>query len=230
MNVPDAPYVLELPNVLHLASDVTAVAHAGVSALRLAGRAAPVRGGLRDADRRPPGRRSPNWSTWTAAATPARSAGWTPPATASSRSRCAAARSTPTDPRRITIYAGCGIVGRVGPGRGVRRDRGEADSDAGGPRLAGRGEPLRAAPPQPGSVGLQQAADVVGAERRRQGRPSPTTWSNRSRLRSCSATTFSSMVSAADEPVDVDGLVLADAVGAVDGLESRRPGSTTGRG
>ena len=36
MNVPDAPYVLELPNVLHLASDVTAVAHGGVSALRLA--------------------------------------------------------------------------------------------------------------------------------------------------------------------------------------------------
>jgi menaquinone-specific isochorismate synthase len=37
MNVPDAPYVLELPNVLHLASDVTAVAHPDVSALRLAG-------------------------------------------------------------------------------------------------------------------------------------------------------------------------------------------------
>lgn len=37
MNVPDAPYVLELPNVLHLASDVTAVAHPEVTALRLAG-------------------------------------------------------------------------------------------------------------------------------------------------------------------------------------------------
>lgn len=36
MNVPDAPYVLELPNVLHLASDVTAVAHGDASALRLA--------------------------------------------------------------------------------------------------------------------------------------------------------------------------------------------------
>lgn len=36
MNVPDAPYVLELPNVLHLASDVTAVAHRDVTALRLA--------------------------------------------------------------------------------------------------------------------------------------------------------------------------------------------------
>jgi menaquinone-specific isochorismate synthase len=37
MNVPDAPYVLELPNVLHLASDVTAVANPGTTALRLAG-------------------------------------------------------------------------------------------------------------------------------------------------------------------------------------------------
>lgn len=36
MNVPVAPYVLELPNVLHLASDVTAVARPGVTALRLA--------------------------------------------------------------------------------------------------------------------------------------------------------------------------------------------------
>ena len=36
MNVPDAPYVLELPNVLHLASDVTAVAHGDATALRLA--------------------------------------------------------------------------------------------------------------------------------------------------------------------------------------------------
>ncbi len=36
MHVPEAPYVLELPNVLHLATDVTAVADPGVSALRLA--------------------------------------------------------------------------------------------------------------------------------------------------------------------------------------------------
>nr|WP_231747533.1 isochorismate synthase [Auraticoccus cholistanensis] len=35
MNVPDAPYVLELPNVLHLATDVTAVAAAGTSVLEL---------------------------------------------------------------------------------------------------------------------------------------------------------------------------------------------------
>ena len=36
MNVPDAPYVLELPNVLHLATDVTAVAAPEASSLRLA--------------------------------------------------------------------------------------------------------------------------------------------------------------------------------------------------
>jgi menaquinone-specific isochorismate synthase len=36
MNVPDAPYVLELPNVLHLATDVTAAAVTGASSLALA--------------------------------------------------------------------------------------------------------------------------------------------------------------------------------------------------
>jgi len=42
MNVPDAPYVLELPNVLHLASDITGVSAPGVSALRLAGELHPT--------------------------------------------------------------------------------------------------------------------------------------------------------------------------------------------
>ena len=36
MHVPDSPYVLELPNVLHLATDVTAVAKPGTSSLALA--------------------------------------------------------------------------------------------------------------------------------------------------------------------------------------------------
>lgn len=36
MHVPEAPYVLELPNVLHLATDVTAVARPGSTALGLA--------------------------------------------------------------------------------------------------------------------------------------------------------------------------------------------------
>lgn len=35
MNVPDAPYVLELPNVLHLATDVTAVPRPGTTVLEL---------------------------------------------------------------------------------------------------------------------------------------------------------------------------------------------------
>lgn len=36
MNVPDAPYVLELPNVLHLATDITGVASGSASSLTLA--------------------------------------------------------------------------------------------------------------------------------------------------------------------------------------------------
>ncbi|MCW2809681.1 MAG: menF [Friedmanniella sp.] len=36
LHVPDAPYVLELPNLLHLATDVTAVADRGASSLALA--------------------------------------------------------------------------------------------------------------------------------------------------------------------------------------------------
>jgi menaquinone-specific isochorismate synthase len=36
MNVPEAPYVLELPNVLHLATDVTGVVEGGASSLALA--------------------------------------------------------------------------------------------------------------------------------------------------------------------------------------------------
>jgi menaquinone-specific isochorismate synthase len=36
MNVPDAPYVLQLPNVLHLATDITAVADKRVASLALA--------------------------------------------------------------------------------------------------------------------------------------------------------------------------------------------------
>ena len=36
MNVPDAPYVLQLPNVLHLATDITGVADKGLASLALA--------------------------------------------------------------------------------------------------------------------------------------------------------------------------------------------------
>ena len=49
MNVPDAPYVLELPNVLHLATDVTGVVGRGRDLARPGGRPAPQCGGLRHA-------------------------------------------------------------------------------------------------------------------------------------------------------------------------------------
>jgi menaquinone-specific isochorismate synthase len=42
MNVPDAPYVLQLPNVFHLASDVTGVCRPGVWALDLVARLHPT--------------------------------------------------------------------------------------------------------------------------------------------------------------------------------------------
>ncbi|WP_028709106.1 isochorismate synthase [Propionicicella superfundia] len=41
MNVPDAPYVLQLPNVFHLASDVTGVCRPGITALGLVARLHP---------------------------------------------------------------------------------------------------------------------------------------------------------------------------------------------
>ena len=53
MNVPEAPFVLHLPNVMHLATDVAGVVHdaATVSSLELAAVAAPVRRGRRHAHR-----------------------------------------------------------------------------------------------------------------------------------------------------------------------------------
>lgn len=114
MNVPDAPYVLELPNVLHLASDVTAVAHPGVSALQLAARLHPsaaVCGTPTPAARQliaevesldrgrysgPVGWMDVNGDGEFAIAL---RVGWIDPA----------------DRSRITIYAGCGIVAESDP-------------------------------------------------------------------------------------------------------------------
>lgn len=42
MNVPDAPYVLQLPNVFHLASDITGVCHPHATALTIAGQLHPT--------------------------------------------------------------------------------------------------------------------------------------------------------------------------------------------
>ncbi len=114
MNVPVAPYVLELPNVLHLASDVTAVARPGVTALRLAAELHPsaavcgtpteaarsMIAALEGMDR---GRYSGP-------------VGWVD--AAGDGEFAIALRSGwlhPNDPRRISIYAGCGIVAESEP-------------------------------------------------------------------------------------------------------------------
>jgi len=114
MNVPDAPYVLELPNVLHLASDVTAVAHPDVSALRLAGELHPsaavcgtptevARKVIAELEHLDRGRYSGP-------------VGWLD---ANGDGEFAIALRCglldPSDPRRITIYAGCGIVSESDP-------------------------------------------------------------------------------------------------------------------
>ena len=114
MNVPDAPYVLELPNVLHLASDVTAVTHEGVSALRLAGELHPsaavcgtptdhareVIAELENLDR---GRYSGP-------------VGWLDAAGDGEFAiALRSGRLDPLDSRRITVYAGCGIVAESEP-------------------------------------------------------------------------------------------------------------------
>ena len=114
MNVPDAPYVLELPNVLHLASDVTAVAHGDATALRLAGELHPsaavcgtptsvARETIAELERLDRGRYSGP-------------VGWIDSAGDGEFAialRCGLIDAL--DPRRITIYAGCGIVAESDP-------------------------------------------------------------------------------------------------------------------
>lgn len=114
MNVPDAPYVLELPNVLHLATDVTAVADPDASSLALAAALHPtaaVCGTPTDAARatiaeleqldRDRYAGPVGWidadgdGEWAIAL------------------RCG--RIDPDDPRQIHLYAGCGIVGGSDP-------------------------------------------------------------------------------------------------------------------
>jgi len=114
MNVPDAPYVLELPNVLHLATDVTAVADPRSSSLALAAALHPsaaVCGTPTDAARamiaeleqldRDRYAGPVGWidadgdGEWAIAL------------------RCG--RIDPDDPRQIRLFAGCGIVGGSDP-------------------------------------------------------------------------------------------------------------------
>ena len=114
MNVPDAPYVLELPNVLHLASDVTAVAHPEVSVLRLAGELHPsaavcgtptdvARDTIAELEHLDRGRYSGPIG-WLDANGDGEFA---------IALRCGCIHAD--DPRQITIYAGCGIVAESDP-------------------------------------------------------------------------------------------------------------------
>ena len=114
MHVPDAPYVLELPNVLHLATDVTAVVHPNTTALELAAALHPS---------------AAVCGTPTASAKAviaelehldrghyAGPVGWIDAAGDGEWAialRCGQIEDT--DPRRIQLFAGCGIVAGSDP-------------------------------------------------------------------------------------------------------------------
>jgi len=114
MNVPEAPYILGLPNVLHLATDVTGVAVPGVSALALASalhpsaavcgtptdRARAVIAELEQLDRE----RYAGPVGWMDAAG---NGEW------AIALRCGLISET--DPRQIRLFAGCGIVAESDP-------------------------------------------------------------------------------------------------------------------
>ena len=114
MNVPEAPFVLHLPNVMHLASDVTGVADPEVSSLQLAGRLHPSAAVC-------------GTPTATALATIAevegldrgRYAGPVGWIDANGDGEWAIAlrcgQVDPDDPRHITLFAGCGIVDASDP-------------------------------------------------------------------------------------------------------------------
>ncbi len=113
MNVPDAPYVLELPNVLHLASDVTAVAHGGVSALRLAAELHPsaavcgtptatARRAIAELEHLDRGRYSGP-------------VGWMEASGDGEFAIALRCGHLGADSRSITLYAGCGIVAESDP-------------------------------------------------------------------------------------------------------------------
>ena len=109
MNVPEQPYVLELPNVLHLATDVTPAVEPRVVLAGPGRRAAPQRCRLRHAHRHRPG--------------PDRGAGAPGPRALRRTGRLdrrrrgrrvgdrpALRQVDETDPRQIRLFAGCGVV------------------------------------------------------------------------------------------------------------------------
>lgn len=114
MNVPESPYVLRLPNVMHLASDVTGVVDPTMSVLALAAKLHPsaavcgtptpeARAAIAATEGLDRGRYSGpvGWidssgdGEWAIAL------------------RCG--NLDPADPREITLYAGCGIVAQSDP-------------------------------------------------------------------------------------------------------------------
>ena len=108
MNVPDAPYVLQLPNVLHLATDITGVADKGMASLALA--AALIRP-LRCAGRLRTARSLIAELEHIDRERYAGPVGWID---ANGDGEWAIAlrcgQLSETDPRQIRIFAGCGIV------------------------------------------------------------------------------------------------------------------------
>ncbi len=114
MNVPESPYVLRLPNVMHLASDVTGVADPSVSVLTLAGRLHPsaaVCGTPTEAAKAVIAEtESMDRGRYTGPVGWIDSSGDGEWAIALRCGRLAA-----DDPREITLYAGCGIVEQSDP-------------------------------------------------------------------------------------------------------------------
>lgn len=114
MNVPERPFVLELPNVLHLASDVTAAVAPGVSSLALVAALHPsaaVCGTPTDAARSLIGELE-----HLDRGRYAGPVGWIDAAGAGEWGialRCG--QLDQTDPRRIRLFAGCGIVAGSDP-------------------------------------------------------------------------------------------------------------------
>jgi menaquinone-specific isochorismate synthase len=122
MNVPEAPYVLELPNVLHLATDVTGVVEGGVSSLALAAALHPsaavcgtptdearaLIGELEHLDRE----RYAGPVGWIDASGDGE---W------AIALRCGLLSET--DPRQIRLFAGCGIVAESDPAAELAESR-----------------------------------------------------------------------------------------------------------
>ena len=108
----EEPALVKVANIQHLATPVRAQLAEPAERRRAGGRAAPdVRGRRRAVDARRAARARAGAAS-TAAGTRRRSAGWTPPRTASSASRCAARCS---QGRTAHCYAGVGVVADSDP-------------------------------------------------------------------------------------------------------------------